>query len=242
MKTLMEPRLTRAAFTLVELLITVVIISLLAVLLLGSGKYLISKALSASCLSNLRGLHTSIMDYAADNGGCLPYATDRVNANSSWGTVLIAGGYLSAIPKGNISWKQIKNPLFDPGSRSSRDDKTSLRGHYGINSDLVGSSQLPPKTTPAQTRIASIDNPSKKILLFCAGFYDLKLGNVTAPMATSNYLPGATINANVPWSEEYRVDAVEGRHGKTVHVLFLGGNVEAWRPDDLISNTDAWKK
>lgn len=64
---------SRRAFTLVELLVTVVIIAILAALLLpalAAGK---SRGRRIACISNLRQIGIAIQGYAQDNSGNIPY-------------------------------------------------------------------------------------------------------------------------------------------------------------------------
>jgi type II secretory pathway pseudopilin PulG len=61
------------AFTLLELLVLVVVISLLAALLLPAMGSVKQKARRAACISNLRQIGIAIHAYADDSGGRIPY-------------------------------------------------------------------------------------------------------------------------------------------------------------------------
>lgn len=226
----------RSGFTLVEILISIGVILILAILIAGSAAWMRVRAASVGCLSNLRQIHMAMMSYASENSGCLPYSTDDEDGNASWMHALYTGGYLPPFPM-DSQLATAKHPLIDPGGR--RKPRSPTSGNYAINSDLVARHK--PKGT-SRTRIASIKNPSKKIFIFCGGLYDLKFNYVKTPQTPFYYLPGATINASVLWSEQFSVDALEGRHEKKVNALFLGGNAETYRPDDLINQTEIWKK
>src|SRR2546425_6618327 len=82
----LSPRVTgtrrRAGFTLIELLVTIAIIAILAGLLSTAIVKAQGKALSVSCLGNVRQLCLAWVLYATDNNDRLPYnlgssATDR---------------------------------------------------------------------------------------------------------------------------------------------------------------------
>lgn len=62
----------RRAFTLLELLVVVAIISLLAALAIPVARDYQEKARSASCVTNLRSLGSALNLYLAENNGVLP--------------------------------------------------------------------------------------------------------------------------------------------------------------------------
>jgi len=69
----LPPALSRA-FTLIELLIVVAIISILAALLFPSVGKMLAKGKTTQSVSNLRQIHSAILGYASDNDGNYPYS------------------------------------------------------------------------------------------------------------------------------------------------------------------------
>jgi len=66
---------SRAGFTLIELLVVVAIIALLAALLLPALTSAKEKGKKTVCLSNLRHIGVSVISYAADNDGRIPFGS-----------------------------------------------------------------------------------------------------------------------------------------------------------------------
>lgn len=66
-----------SAFTLIELLIVIAIISILAALLIPAAKNVMSGAKASQCITNLRQLGTATLSYVADNDGRLPVVNSQ---------------------------------------------------------------------------------------------------------------------------------------------------------------------
>ena len=83
-----------AGFTLTELLVSITVTGILALLLVPVVTNVIQSSRNAQCQSNLRQIGIAIMVYAGDHGGLLP---DSYNAeqNRSWRNLLNDEGYLS---------------------------------------------------------------------------------------------------------------------------------------------------
>jgi prepilin-type N-terminal cleavage/methylation domain-containing protein/prepilin-type processing-associated H-X9-DG protein len=79
------------AFTLVELLVVLAIISLLAALLLAGVKVVSDSSKSASCQNNLRQIGLSVVAYTMQNDDCLPPANVNVTLAANYASDNIPG-------------------------------------------------------------------------------------------------------------------------------------------------------
>jgi prepilin-type processing-associated H-X9-DG protein/prepilin-type N-terminal cleavage/methylation domain-containing protein len=77
--------LGKAAFTLVELLITTAIVGILASLLFPSVKSMLARGRSVKCASNLRQIGIGLNSYANDHDGMFPHVFDSASGdNLTW--------------------------------------------------------------------------------------------------------------------------------------------------------------
>jgi len=74
------------AFTLIEVLVTVLIMAVLAGLLFGVMSKVRNAQRGVRCITTLRSLHNAFQQYATDNTGHLP---DPAHANKSWEQMLL---------------------------------------------------------------------------------------------------------------------------------------------------------
>ncbi|HWL51314.1 MAG TPA: hypothetical protein VNQ90_02705 [Chthoniobacteraceae bacterium] len=218
-----------AAATLAELLIAMVLLAVVAVLLLQASSRFRERAKGIACISHLRQLHVAMVQKATDDGGKLPLMYDPNDRNASWGYQLVEGQYLPKVPPIVAGRPIHPHPLFDPGSRA--DLRSYLYGAYGLNRTICGISE--------RTSIISIRQPEQKFLLFCSGSYTMNVHQVSYPN-TNLYLPGRSVNRDVSWVAENRIDAIEGRHGRRIHTITVSGQAEVWDADEVPTTVDRW--
>lgn len=84
---------TRAAFTLIEMLVVIAIIAVLAALLVPAVTSALDSAKRVKCASGQRSTHQALMSYLIDHGGKI-HLYSSYTENASWGKELVVNGYL----------------------------------------------------------------------------------------------------------------------------------------------------
>lgn len=170
--------MSRHGFSLVELLVTLGIISVLVALLIPAVSNTRSAALSATCQSNLRQIGICLTQYASDNEGMYPpSADDATGGYYPWYWILMGKGRTAGInymgsakvlacPSGNmgpiypsnpslgvVSYSMTDLPLWQPAS--SRTDQLPKFFSFGLTAKSI----WPLVMDGDAARIFSLDNP-----------------------------------------------------------------------------------
>lgn len=159
----------RRAFTLVELLVVLAVVSLLAGVLGISAQRARAAALRAQCLSHQRQIGQALLLYAHDHGGYFPPTTHTTGSrrrDQSW--IYELAPYL-----GNL--EDIRICPADPPARQARIRRLNATS-YALN-DLVCDH-------PDHNHLLKIPRPSRTILLFT-------LSENRPPSATNDHIHGA---------------------------------------------------
>jgi len=241
---------TRAAFTLVELLIVIAIIAILAAILFPVFNNARKKAYQTQCTANLQQLGTAMRMYAQDYDEEFPYALYNDVYLSGWADVIFQG-YVN------------NDQVYDcPGSTLKMDRYTGVgwaqsrfvrafenvpgRGYsYGINAMEPNLSLTPPIATggPAGKRQGVIEDAASTILLCDSRF-----------LGANSYSPHdyviftGTANAGDYRLAEaiyYEIDATPARHGKGTWFMaaYCDGHakfIPYERTIDLVQNINEW--
>jgi prepilin-type N-terminal cleavage/methylation domain-containing protein/prepilin-type processing-associated H-X9-DG protein len=226
------------AFTLVELLVVIGIISILIAMLLPALNKARASAKAVQCASNLRQIGQAAMMYANDNRGFLPPTQSPVKYSSvvDWWphylmgipSVSIAGALpaqqwlIRYLPSGTIficpaSQTPDNQSNFDQSSRGYLSVPAYTNMDYGMNSynSLTGNYDRFPK-------LSRIHDPSQVIYL----------GDSKSDLLFGDPYRGAVMK---DWN------AVDFRHpGLRANLLYMDGSVRGVRLAE-ISNDTQWK-
>ena len=222
----------RPAFTLVELLVVVGIVTVLAALLLSATSAARQAAASAQCLSNLRQMAAAAADYAVRNDGSYPPAqwTDPADQSLLRGwdftkrnDTVVGPGFLWA-PQPVTAVQQC--PSFDGSAQSGDDVFTG----YNYNTSYIGHGTGELVASPA--RMMRVKHPSRT-LLFGDGQWRLGANKyMRSPKASPSEDP-------VPYADgsAARAAGTQGfRHRGATNAAFCDGHAESLRSRTTAGN------
>lgn len=215
----------RAAFTLVELLTVVGIISVLAALLLPAVTKMTKSASSVRCMSNLRQIGIAMNAYAASNDGKLPV---------HWSAIKDADG--------NQTWVQRLTPYLQDANKAATvficpDARLKVQPQpsgnwmstYSMHERL--GTDFNPEDPSYQIRKAGVANQSE-VILVADGVQNPANKNLAA---VNLYFPSnfKDISTNTP--DEF-INSTDGTQGglsyhhpkKTTNALMLDGSVRSF--------------
>jgi len=253
----------RIGFTLVELIVTIVIITLLIAILVPSLHNSRQQTNSALCSSNIKQLVLGLIMYETENG-IFPYAFDNTpmepppggypgyaqyDRKGWWWFNYIAEYFSKAHNKKTVLQCPSKN-LGHPRLKNN-----ILCGNYSVNQSVCKSSSGRESHsefigTPLCT--TDIFQPGQTMLVVDSGYSMITWWHATntPPVALDDtiiedtaYIPGLKINAERDlWPGQER-DAIKGRHSnKTVNVGFADSHINRTKADDLFveENSDSY--
>lgn len=231
-------------FTLVEMLVTIVIIATLGGLSFACVKSARQKARTVVEINAARNLITGYLGYAAENNGTLLRGFDRNGTAEN-----LEGKQLGFPPAARYPWRlapsvpKVEGVMLYNGNesalkRSDSDYSVSVTPNMGINAVLVGGyyhSAAPleagkPFLTDAYgkfyiSQLAESDDPSKLIVFASArsgpnspGYYEIRPPNLTAPVWAAKKFDDSSSGIDFGFVD-FRWD------GKAAAAM-LGGNVE----------------
>jgi prepilin-type N-terminal cleavage/methylation domain-containing protein/prepilin-type processing-associated H-X9-DG protein len=256
----------RPAFTLVELLVVIGIISVLIGILLPALSAARKSGQQVRSLSNIRTVVAGFTQYHIDNRGCLPFGYPPAVVDG-WAVraELPTGGTIGFPEASRYPWRLIRyvgdlwSILYShkdnvPADEAAANAYTiSLYPTYGINAYYVGghtgffgfdpATGRPNPTGPAVSKITRVRHPTRLI-----AFAD----------ATSAGVPGAGVDdgwfvvtpprkRGVQWTVEkgkcvpatagVSMGLPQGRYGRGAACAFVDGHVESLQPDELTDMT-----
>ncbi len=227
---------SRNSFTLIELLITIMIIAILAAILLPALNKGRMKARQIQCTGNLKQISSATHMYLADNGDNLPYVCDTAT-NVTWDDLLGIGRYDGR----SLTWNDaIAVPL--PFHRRTttlymcpeHNKNDSSRRSYSIVSSYVGGSTAAPGN-PENTHGVAFREWSIKLSKIPQASATLMY---TERPSDVNYISDSSCNNINSVADQYGPGAelvVARSHlGRHVYV-FSDGHIEVHHPLSTIS-------
>lgn len=162
-------------FSLVELLVTVGIVSVLVAIIFSVTKSSRRSADNAAGLANIRTLTAGILQYTMDNGNMIPPVIQRMNPSGSvtlpWASIISEGGYVDdkgmALQAENgyygSSWRKLYNPgtkrLCPNGFNGGGFGYNNTMASYG---EIYDAKNLSTITKPAVTIALADSNADPK--------------------------------------------------------------------------------
>jgi len=122
----------------IEILATILVISILAALLFPTLSTMTKKQRSTVCLANLRALTQGIGVYAADNDMTYPEYKANINSRAAWYAPLIGTGFGNAPYVDHRGAGKKKPPYFCPENPASLKSGNGQWTNYAMNSHLIG--------------------------------------------------------------------------------------------------------
>jgi len=238
------PKMARRAFSIVELLTVVFIVTILSALLLGISQKLVAIGQNGKCINNLKQIYAASVSFSQDNEGRLPqhyfeWATE-IAASSNGFT---GGGIAQYLYPERTNWdtkKDYRGTVFqDPGARNAwikypiypnttidlylggtyngiPDPKKSV--HYAHNND-IGTGIRP-------LRFVEIPRPSKFFMYVCGSDWN------QASDAINGTGPGLP-------------DSIAPRHNGAFNMIFADGHVDGMKvtlKDPALTNVIYWQR
>lgn len=213
----------RAAFTMIELLIALMVVSILVALAVPMVSDMTQRTATVKCAANLRGLGLIIFQYANENNGALLPTLKRTDAppgtsGLTWMDILNQSGILPA-----STWSQRKESVMCCPARTTHNPRhpnslpsANFNGlHYGMSSFPGVDNLISYGNSPNQ--LVSIQNPSQTLLMTEAEWWYL-----IYPTSTNNRISPHRGGCNSLF--------VDG------HVEFYPGPLPVWKEKDLRPN------
>jgi prepilin-type processing-associated H-X9-DG protein len=205
-----------AAFTLIELFVTVTIIGLLAALVFPAVQGAMDSSKASRCMSNLRQIGSAFLSYAGDHDAELPMLNpEGPFPNSQW-YVNQLSRYLPVAEwryQGGEVWGDTDKGVY----RCPAATEFAYGGGYGVNESHIVMIGRP-------VRLTQLEQPNRLWLIGDA---------CDAGQSKRPTWAGVRCPQDNPWGKEHEADA---RHKGHANVCFVDGHVEAWLYEDLKAN------
>lgn len=212
----------RAAFGMVELLITITLIAVLSWLLLPALSHISVKADALKSLTRVRNLQLANIAYAIDNDNWYVTYSEEVNGSQvAWYTLTSFREYLGFKGKINSDSKLWPAALLSPKAPGITNGSGAMNRSYGYNGDVHDST-----------------NAQKKI-------FRLKVSDILRPNQTLAFADALNWWVNQTTASQY--DGVETgpkgvayRYGSRAAVVYFDGRGELLTREQVVGNNTLW--
>ena len=210
-----------AAFTLLELLATVMIIGILVTLLFPFIQRSLDAARQARCVANLRQFGPTWAAYSSDNMGTVLPSYDH---GAFWQELLMSGGYITISPDKACRTLDALQCPSNPG-RSSNWRYTNYAYNYWLGFQTDDS--INPTPLSFGVKMVSLDQPSIIPVLADAGVRSMGTATSLTPAMITQYnfkfITTGTGNSPGYIGYNFHFDPMNGR----ANFLMADGHVEA---------------
>jgi prepilin-type processing-associated H-X9-DG protein/prepilin-type N-terminal cleavage/methylation domain-containing protein len=206
----MKPNQSTRGFTLVELLVSLLIVTILVSLCWSLGRSAVARGRSVACASHLRQIGMAAMMYAGDNQMCLPVTShQRRHGGKSW--TLTLQPYAS----GTITFKCPSDP----------DENRPYT--YLINDFLTPNPAGAPDLD--FSRLAKIDRPAETMMF----------GEASPAYRNSDHFHFSGYRGGTVPPDIFEGQLATGAHEGGANYLFADGHVETLRRAEALSSVAA---
>lgn len=221
-----------SAFTVLELMISVALIGILAVLMFVSFKAVSATRVNTRCVNNLRQTGTAMLIYIADSQQTLRSFHGGAVVDEIWSRKLFYGGYLNPDVSGTGENAILLNQI-DTVGHLLRCPSGAIEATYKTDSPEVRSN---PRRWPWQTYglgMYQADTPIKTTTVNNKNTYsfEVKLAKIEEPARYILFADSSGIGPNFYQSFRISRTAGEGgvclRHNGRANAFFLDGHIEA---------------
>jgi prepilin-type N-terminal cleavage/methylation domain-containing protein len=229
-------RITRRAFTLVEVLVVIAIIAVITAIAFPTYRTLIARADSAKSLSQMRSIGVAAITYSADNGMKLPTAFDwpdrgRIYEKPGW----VAGTIGKDWSDDMWIWALVNRQNLPLEAFTSPQANKQLKalGYEPWPAFMLNQVPTLEETTTNKaffSSLAKYSSPEKTILLSQVAFNSTTIAHRS--WAHCNY-----------WGDWGIMHAVENQKSgmKKSHYIFVDGHAETLAPEETVgAKTTRW--
>ena len=230
----------RAAFTLPELLVVILIILVLAAVLIPVVASIRAKAGESRCMGLLKGMAVASAAFSVENGMYLPASMPRPGSTATrytWASNPAFYEYfgLTGDGQGTPAWGFYPHEFLCPQAKQAR--RVTLMNNimqsYGMNVEGLGPDRVGGQFVTQGFRTSVITRPSQKILFIDALTYNVNM-NASDP-AIYESLQG---EENRPANPTTGIVAY--RHKGRANAAFFDGSVRSLDGEEIKRNPKYW--